>query len=499
MVEFKPPRGTRDFLPEEMAKRKFVKSVIERVFELYGFQQIQTPIFEEFRLLSARSGEEIREGMFTFVYDDTEYALRPELTAPVCRLVSMNKLQGIPKPYKLYYIGSCFRYERPQAGRYREFEQAGIELMGSKSPLCDAEVITIAVRVLQELGITPFKLKIGNIGIFRDLLSERGFDYEKQNTILGHIDKLISLREKCEIIKNEKKMGENYLNYIRTKLESLYSLQQEKEYDGKYKIPLEKEFNEETAKEWVEKLPQYMDDTYKYIWKMEFNVSENLANLLLEISYVRGCMDEIKEKSLNLLKGSSAEESLRNLFEVCEWLKVFDVKEYEIVLGVARGLDFYTGTVFEIDCPLLGTEKQICGGGRYDRLVSEFGGPDTPATGFAFGFDRLVEALEKTKKIEVPPKADAFILTISEESKRVGIRISEELRRNGIKTEMDLMDRDFKGQLGYANTIGVKYVIILGPKELEKNKVTIKEMETGSQSEVEIDDTYSKILEFIRG
>src|SRR6266571_1957339 len=139
MVRYQPPRGTRDFLPKDMVERNHVEKVIRSTFEAYGFQQIQTPTFEQYELLSARSGEEIKESMFTFASDAGRYALRPELTSPVCRLVASNALSGLSRPYKLYYFGPCFRYCRPQEGRYREFYQAGIELMGSQEPLADAE------------------------------------------------------------------------------------------------------------------------------------------------------------------------------------------------------------------------------------------------------------------------------------------------------------------------------------------------------------------------
>lgn len=493
MVKYKTPKGTRDFLPEEMAKRKIVRKLIESVFERYGFQQIQTPIFEEFALFAARSGEEIREGMITFVYEDKEYALRPELTAPVCRMVVAGKFQKMPKPYRVYYIGQCFRYEQPQAGRYREFEQAGLELMGSPSPICDAEVMTIAVRVLEELGISPFLLKVGNIGIFRDILSEKGFDFDRQNQILGDIDKLMGVREKCNIIKNEKKLDTNYLTYIKGKLEEIYSLQEKIEYNSDYKIPLEKEFNEKIAKNWANKLPQYLDDTYKWCWVKDMRMSEDLANLLLQISYVRGEKKTVKEKAEKLLKGTSAINALNNLLCVCNWLDSFGVQNYEVVLGVARGLDFYTGTVFEIDCPILGTEKQICGGGRYDRLVAEFGGEQIPATGFAFGFDRIVEALEKTKEIELEPKIDIYIVTISDDLKPIAVNVSEKLRKKGIKVEIDVMGRDLRGQLGYASEVGAKHSIILGPDEVKRKKAIVKDMKTGSQTEIEMDNIEGKI------
>src|SRR5271166_5271770 len=160
MAKYQVPRGTRDFLPQEMAVRNLVERGVRAAFESYGFQQIQTPIFEQYELLAARSGEEIKESMFTFASDAGRYALRPELTSPVCRLVASDALRDLAYPYKLYYLGPCFRYCRPQPGRYREFYQAGVELMGSADTLADAEIIAVAVKTLRNLGIGQYRLRI---------------------------------------------------------------------------------------------------------------------------------------------------------------------------------------------------------------------------------------------------------------------------------------------------------------------------------------------------
>lgn len=486
MVTFRRPKGTLDFLPDETSLRKEVQRIVEGVFQSYGFQPIQTPIFEEFALFAHRSGEEIREKMFTFTIEGIEYALRPEGTAPVCRVVASGDLQRFPRPYKVYYICPCFRYERPQAGRYREFTQAGIEVIGSSSPITDAEVMTVAIRVLQVLGIAPYKLKVGNIGVYRDLLAGEGLDYEAQSRLLNNIDRINGIREKCKTIKTRPSLEHDDDEYLKDTIGDLYRLQEEIEYEGEFEIFPTREFNEAGAREWLDKLPIVAQETYRAVWTGKGRLSKELANRLIEIASVRGSKDEVARQAKALVGGTPAEAALNNLYKVLDWLDVFGVKEYEVVLGVARGLDFYTGTVFEIDCPLLGAQKQICGGGRYDRLVSEFGGPDIPATGFGFGFDRLVEAFTKSGRSVDISKADVFVAATSDEMRPHAVKIAEQLRGKDRKVEVDLLDLSLRDQIGYVSRIGCRYAVIVGPDELKSESVTVRDMKSGDQKVIKL-------------
>jgi histidyl-tRNA synthetase len=488
MVEFSLPRGTMDFLPDEMSERRYVEESIRKTFESFGFQEVQTPIFEEFALLAARSGEEIREGMFTFVADEVEYALRPELTAAVCRMIVTGKL-NMPKPYKFYYIGPCFRYEEPQAGRYRQFWQAGIELMGSSSPMADAEVITVGAKTLENLGVTGYILKVGNIGIFRGILQDAGYDVEDQNRIIGNIDSIMSTREKCAIISEKENLQTEDENYIKTYLGMLYDLQMRLINEGLLSSFEEYEILPSALEEipkWVKKLPEVLEETYRAIWVAE-GVPESTADLLLKVSRIRGSRSEVMPKAKELLKGTAVEKSLEELDEVLIYLEIFGIANYHVVLGVARGLDFYTGTVFEFDFPLLGAQKQVCGGGRYDKLVEEFGGQFTPATGYAFGFDRVVQSRRLVKEIPVPGKVDVFIAVVKEDLTGKAVEISQILRTKGYRVEIEMTGRDLKGQLGYAAESKARYALILGPKELKEGKVMVKNLETEEQQSVLID------------
>jgi histidyl-tRNA synthetase len=496
MTKFRKPTGTHDFLPKEMAVRNFVERVIRETFEEYGFQQIKTPTYEEYALLSARSGEVIREKMFTFISDGIEYALRPELTAPICRLVSNGQLEQMPKPYKLYYIGQCFRYERPE--RDREFRQVGLELMGSSSHLADAEVIAVATKVLEKLSISDYRLEVSNTDIFRKILEEAIVDTDAHSDIISDVDYITSLREECGLLQTKSDFEQADVEYVKNEVGSLYRLQGGIKYEGEHKISSIDELKEESMKEWILNLPVTAAETYKTAWTKRYNVSEEYSNLLIEISGIRGNKETIIERAENLLKntpaclrrssGRQAQKAFQDLLQVCEWLDVYRVTNYEIVLGVTRGMDFYTGTVFKIDSTLLGAQKQICGGGRYDKLVAEFGGPEIPAIGFAFGLERVIELLRKTGNASVEQKIDYYIATTSEDLMPKAIEIANMLRKKGKKVETDLMGRGLTTQLDYADKKNCDYTVILDPQKLQQGTATLMDMKTGERQLIKISE-----------
>jgi len=486
MTKFSKPTGTHDFLPKDMAVRNFVERVIRETFEEYGFQQIKTPTYEEYALLSARSGEVIREKMFTFISNGIEYALRPELTAPVCRLVSNGQLELIPKPYKLYYIGQCFRYERP--GRDREFRQAGLELMGSSSRLADAEVIAVATKVLEKLGISDYRLEVGNTGIFREILGEALVDTDAHSDIISDVDYITSLREECEFLQTKSDFEQADVEYVKNEVGSLYRLQGGIKYEGEHKISSMDELKEGSMKEWILKLPVTAEETYKTAWTKRYHVSEEYSNLLIEISKIRGNGETIIKRAENLVKNTPAQKAFQDLLQVCEWLEVYGVTTYEVALGVTRGLDFYTGTVFKIDSPLLGAQKQICGGGRYDKLVAEFGGPEIPATGFAFALEKIIEVLKRIGNAPIEQKIDCYIATTSEDLMSKAIEIADTLRKEGKKVETDLMGRDLAAQLDYADKRNCDYTVILNPQKLQQEIVTLMDMKTRERQLIKISE-----------
>jgi histidyl-tRNA synthetase len=464
---YEVPRGTRDFLPDDMAVRNHVERIVRATFESYGFQQIQTPTFELYDLFAAQSGEEIRESMFTFASDAGRYALRPELTAPVCRVVSSGALTRFRQPYKLYYLGPCFRYGRPQAGRYREFYQAGVELLGSREPLADAEIIRLAVKTLANLDIRHYRLKIGNVGIFRRLLDTGAAlsdaEQDRQNQVIHDIDRIMHLREKGQQIAAAPGLSGDERIFLEREINSLHRLQGETGYSGPHAVVPEKDAPEERLRERARTLAEAAEATHRTAWIDQGLLPAEKADLFLEVARLSGPVGEVLARGQTLLAGTPAAEPIAQLARLCELLRWLGVTDYDLVLGVARNLDYYTGMVFEIDSPLLEAKKQLCGGGRYDGLVKEFGGGDLPATGFAFGFDRLVDVFEKSgqrAKLNVAP-VDVVVVAATAAAPQA-LEAAELLRGQGLRVGVDLLGHDLEGQVEYARGIGAGFCVHVG-------------------------------------
>ncbi len=417
-MEIQRPRGTRDFLFKEMKERKIVENTMRHIFETYGYNEIKTPIFEELSLFTTKSGEGIKDQIYHFQdKGGRDLALRPELTAPVARMY-IKELQKTPKPVKMYYFGSCFRYERPQAGRWRQFWQFGCELIGGKSPDSEAEVISMAAHCLEELGLEDFEIHIGNLGILRNILNDADIQGELQEQVMGVIDK--------------------------------------------------GDVNE------LERLLSAID------------VDDNSRELLFKLIGMKGNSSILKEVESLINCNEHACNALFELEELLKSLEAFGFSNYIVNLGIARGLDYYTGTVFEIYVHGLGAQKQISGGGTYN-LIEVFGGENVESTGFAFGFDRVMDALKKQEKtIEVKGSVKVFVAPIKSELKLEAFDIAQKLRRNTIPTDVDLVGKKLKKILSQADSSGVKYVVLVGARDLEEDKVTVKEMETGEQEIVEL-------------
>ena len=405
-MEVQRPRGTRDFLPEEMAKRKNVENRMRDVAQRWGYGEIKTPTFENIELFTLKSGEGILGEIYNFKdKGDREIALRPELTAPVIRMY-VEELQRSAKPIKFYYFDNCFRYERPQKGRFREFFQFGVEIIGSPRPESEAEVIAMAVEMLKSAGVQG-DLHVGNLGIVRTLLKD--LEVEHQSKIMRYVDK-----------KDDKGL-EDFLDKIQA--------------------------------------------------------PDEIRGKLFHLIGLRG--ENAVHEARELVGGIDAIKQFETLLEL---LDVYGL-EYQVDLGIARGLDYYTGMVFEIYCEGLGAQNQVCGGGSY-RLVQLFGGEDTPSTGYAIGFDRIMEICE------LKPEAPRRIVVVSfEDTRKEAITITQKLREK-VPAYIDVMGRKFKDQISYANTIGASHVVIVGKNELDAGKVALKDMKTGEQVLVTVEEVF---------
>ena len=404
------PRGTRDFVPSEMEKRRFYEGILRDEAKIFGFREIATPIFEEAELFILKSGPNILNEIYAFKdKGDRDIALRPEMTAPTMRMF-INELSNEAKPVKLFYFGQCFRYERPQSGRYREFFQFGAELVGSANPESDAEVIALAASMIKALGLKDYRLRIGHIGILKQRILDAGISQENLPEVLQKLDK--KLYDEAEAIMTGHGVS-------------------------------------------------------KAVCKKIFELTETIGG--------KDVLDKVKDEASDYLR------------EVVNTLEKMGVDDIEIDMGVVRGLDYYTGMVFEAEAPALGAEKQICGGGSYS-LTELFGGEKVFSTGFAIGFDRILLALEKEGTSVEPETVDIYVVPVSDDVRGDAIMIASELRGKGIATEMDLMRRKMQKAMKHASSIGAKYVVIVGAKELAEDSVTLRDMSTGDQRLVKIDD-----------
>ena len=476
MEKFTKPEGTNDFLPDEMVQRNFAENVVRETFESYGYAQIQTPLFESFALLSAQSGEEIRHKMFTFVGPDrVDYALRPELTAPVCRLIANGDLRHLPYPYKLYYIGQCVRHE-PRTDNLevrREFCQAGVELIGPDSPLADAEIIAIPVQVLEKLNILQTQLKIGNTGTFRELFKQSVLDPKDLSEVILDIDHLSRLRTESQLMDTETLQDE--LNVLR-RLQGV-------SYQGEHQIKTSdvQELTENESATWKEKLPLIAEETYKAKWHRFFSISEEVAQRCIDVSKISGDKDTVMA-AWDTSIGDAAQVVRQQLIELCEYLENYDITDYEINLGITRGFDFYTGTVFQIE--LSKNNVPICGGGRYDRLIESFGGPSLPGAGFAFQFDSLFKAYLAAQEYPIQKKKDYFIVTTSPQNISAVQQLADIFRRSGKTVEVDLMGHNLQEQHAYAAKANYDYVINF----VQDQMLQRIQLKTGNKEEVLLED-----------
>lgn len=418
---FQVPRGTRDFIPDEMQKRRYLEHNMAQTFTSFGYGEIQTPTFENLELFTAKSGESIINELYAFTdKGGRTLALRPELTAPVIRCY-VERLQMEPKPLKLFYFGNCYRYDRPQKGRYREFQQAGCEIIGTDTAETTAELLALAYTLLKNTGLKNIQLNIGNLTI------------------------ISALFKKFQLLKDDQKI--------------LLPLIDKSQFDD-LKIALR-----------------------------DCNVSQENIEAFLDVLQTS---DLTKIRSF-LADDPNAQKELLAMETILDLLKnAFQIKEYVIKLSIVRGLDYYKGLVFEIDAPVLGAEKQLCGGGSYD-LVSLFGGTDVPTAGFAVGFDRTLLALEEEGFQFPSPGLDAFIIPVNQTMNQTAIQITQELRTHGITADFDQLRRGIGKSLKYADAKHAEKVIIVGPKELENNSVTLRDMTTGTQDIVPLADISKKL------
>jgi len=396
-------RGTRDILPQEVRLWQQVEASAREILGRANYQEIRTPILELTELFARSIGsatDVVGKEMFSFsTRGEQEVSLRPENTAGVVRAYIQHGLQMAGDVQRLWYCGPMFRYERPQAGRQRQFHQLGVELLGSRDPRADAEVIALAWDLLRAVGAENLTLRLNSLGDPQDRLAYRQ----------ALVDYLTPLKEELDPDSQER-LGRNPLRILDSK-------------DPHTRAIVEK----------APKLPDYL----------------------------------------------SADS--RAFFEqVQAHLKALDIP-YELDPYLVRGLDYYTHTAFEIVSPELGSQSTVCGGGRYDGLVEELGGPPTPAVGWAIGMERLVLLLQKKQPEGVARPLDVYVISRGAKAEAQSLQVAQALRQAGFCTELDLSGSPFSKQFKRASRSGATWAVVLGDAEAVAGEVQLKHLPTGQQ------------------
>ncbi len=428
MSEFKPVRGMRDFLPKEAQMLRSIEEKARTVAELYGYKEIVTPVVESYVLLSAKAGEEVKSRMFLFKdLGGRDVALRPEFTASVARLVATT-LRNEPKPLRLFCVGSVYRYDEPQRGRYREFWQSNYELMGSNKPEADAEILVLTNCLLQQTGLTKYAFKVGHIGVLKGLLSQEKVDGKVQNAVMQLMDK--------------------------------------------------KQHNDAIA------------------LLEESGAPQKCISIIRRLVELRGANTlEIVDSIKNLVDGyEQSVEAARNLGEILTLVSRSGCKiDITVEAGFARGLEYYTGMIFETYAPDL--DIALGGGGRYNRLIQLFGGEPAPAVGVAHGIDRIMLGLQMQKTREKSSERKAvMVVPTKDELMNDAFRIAQSLRQAGISAELEVMGRKMVKALEVADKKNTAFAVIVGEKELNEGAVVIRNLAKREQNVVSIE----KMKEYLK-
>ncbi|MBQ8747292.1 MAG: histidine--tRNA ligase [Clostridia bacterium] len=417
MEKIRKPRGTMDIMTPDVYIWNHIEDTVRDVARRFGFGEIRTPTFEELGLFHRGVGETtdvVQKEMYTF--EDKEgrvFALRPEGTASVVRAVLENGKCSDTMPLKLFYLISCFRYEKPQAGRSREFYQFGTEMFGAADPSADFTVIALADTIIKELGIKDVALHINSIGCphCRPAYRARLISYFEENE-----DKL------CETCRQ--RLHTNPLRVLDCK-------------------------NETCA-------------------KLAAEAPTTVDNLCPE------CADHMT--------------ALRRYLDAAGIA-------YTVDPHIVRGLDYYTRTVFEFIAGGIGAQSTVCGGGRYDGLMEQLGGPSMPGIGFGMGLTRLILAMEQSGVTPpAAPRPEVYLAPMGDAAKAVALTVTQNLRAKGIYAECDIMSRSLKAQMKYADKIGARRTLILGDSEIESGKAQLRNMENGTQKEISLTDAAEILL-----
>lgn len=416
MGEIQALRGTRDILPDEVGYWQLVEARAREILDRSAYREIRTPIFEQTELFARGIGEAtdvVGKEMYSFPdRKGRSITLRPENTAGVVRALIEQKLYASGGVQRLWYIGPMFRYERPQAGRQRQFHQLGLEAIGSADPRADAEAIAIATEILQSLGLMQLRLDLNSVGNKED----------RQKYRQALVEYLTPYKEELDP-DSQDRLTRNPLRILDSK--------------------------DKRTQEIAADAPSILD----YLGPESQGHFEMVQQLL---------------SSLNI--------------------------SYQLNPRLVRGLDYYTHTAFEIISDDLGAQATVCGGGRYDGLVAELGGPQTPAVGWAMGLERLILLLQQLQISPRKATLDFYLVSRGEKAQMQSVKLAWDLRKAGFAVELDLSGSAFKKQFARADRSGAVACLILGEAEAEGERVQLKWLASGEQSELNQADLLSEKL-----
>ncbi len=427
---FQTPRGTRDFLPPEMLKRNWIMDQIRAVFQNYGYQPLGTPAFESWDLLKKKSGEDAVNQIYYF-RDKSDRELGLRFEWTASLARVVSTHRELPKPFKRYAIGPVWRYERPSEMRWREFWQMDVDIVGVADSIADTEVLAVAVDSLKAIGFKGFKIRLNDRRLLEALVEVSGLPTERYMDAFRAVDK-------------RGKIGD------------------------------------EGVLEELDKIGAPRENSQR----------------LLDLTSIKGAPSEVIGRAKTLVegiqKGLDACEALSSIVEYAEGYGI--AGDIMVDLGLARGLDYYTGPVFEVYAEGFENEGSIAGGGRYDELIEIFWGEPTPMTGISLGPDRLVALLERIgvfEALNLSPRV--YVVSVSESVRPKAIEVAQQLRRAGVSTDMDLLSRGMRKQLDNANIKGVSKVVIVGERELAEGCVAVRDMSTAEQKKVKLEE----LLEYV--
>lgn len=410
------PKGTKDMMPDQAYKWHYVEKKFAELCRRYGFKEIRTPIFEHTELFQRGIGDTtdvVQKEMYTFNdHGNRSITLKPEGTSPAVRAFIEHKQYAEVQPTKYYYDIPCFRYEKPQSGRLRQFHQFGIEVFGTPNMLADAEVISLGYDMITAMGINDIELRINSVG--------------------------------CPVCR--------------------------KNHREALKKFLEPKYNElcDTCKTRFNKNPMRIIDCKSPI------CHELVQGAPMMVDYL---CDECKDAFEDLKKN----------------LEALGI-EYTVDPTIVRGLDYYTKTAFEFVTNSIGAQGTVCGGGRYDHLIEEVGGPPIPGVGWGMGIERLIMTAEANGFVfPEEDEVDVFIAVMGDAAKAYGLKLCRELRSKGLSAQMDTLARNIKGQFKYADRLNAKYTVVIGDNEIAEGVVSLKNMAKSEQTQVKFEDLYEVI------